>query len=141
MAKRQHSKNSSTPPVKQPNKDSLYSIKFDIPKEKRISPSDFTRSMEIILSSLEEFNHSIVTGTGDNTIQVISYIEELEGGNSIGWFPAAAARSIISKYHLGLEACVLVTCILILSIVAVVKLISNKGILTNCHTPVLSLSK
>lgn len=61
----------------------LYSIKFDIPKNKKITPSEFVKSMEIALNSLEEFNHAIVSGIGDDSIQVVSYIEELEGGSII----------------------------------------------------------
>ena len=61
----------------------LYSIKFDIPKNKKITPAEFVKGMEIALNSLEEFNHAIVSGIGDDTIQVVSYIEELEGGSII----------------------------------------------------------
>lgn len=61
----------------------LYSIKFDIPKNKKITPAEFVKSMEIALNSLEEFNHAIVSGIGDDSIQVVSYIEELEGGSII----------------------------------------------------------
>lgn len=61
-----------------------YCLKFKLDKGQSITSKKFLESMQEALESLEDFNHAIVHGI-DNTIQVVSYIEELEGGSIKIW--------------------------------------------------------
>jgi len=64
--------------------DDCYCVKFDIKKEDGITPQDFLAGMHDVLLNLEAFNHAIINSF-DETMQVVSYIEELEGGSIKIW--------------------------------------------------------
>jgi hypothetical protein len=71
-------------PVVLKDKQNWYCIKFDVPKNKNITALEFSQKMNSFLEQINEFNHSIVSGT-DETYTVTSYIEDFESG-SIKWW-------------------------------------------------------
>lgn len=60
--------------------DLIYSLIFDLPKEGGIEVNKFVEGMKDCLVALEEISHTIIDSI-DNTIQVVSYIEELKAGS------------------------------------------------------------
>jgi hypothetical protein len=94
--------------------DLVYNIIFDIPKDGQIEVSKFIEGMKDCLMALEEINHAIIGGI-DSSIEVVSYIQALQGGSVIyklkevvkqgPEIAIATAFAVNGDYGLAVELC------------------------------------